>query len=155
MVPKQIGGVQPTLNLKCFNCYIHIPNFKMPTIKEVLQLTAIMLSLMISRILIFLLLRITVSLLDKINLINGEFCHLGWPQSLRFSLHILIPYHCFVNARVFILLYIWMASWSQFTLSMQVRGHNILYSYWFILGNTLFFQSLNFISPSAFVFRTV
>ena len=26
------------LNLKCFNCYMHIPSFKMPTLKHVWQL---------------------------------------------------------------------------------------------------------------------
>ena len=36
----------------------------------------------------------------KINLISGEFCHFGWPQSLGFSLHLLNQYCSFANARV-------------------------------------------------------
>ena len=38
MVPKHTGGLQPILNLKCFNHYMHIPSFKMPTIRHVWQL---------------------------------------------------------------------------------------------------------------------
>ena len=38
VVPKHTGGLQPILNLKHFNCYLHIPSFKMPTLKHVQQL---------------------------------------------------------------------------------------------------------------------
>ena len=38
VVPKHTGGLQPILNLKHFNCYMHIPSFKMPTLKNVQQL---------------------------------------------------------------------------------------------------------------------
>ena len=38
VVPKPTGGLWPILNLKCFNCYMHVPSFKMPTIRHVLQL---------------------------------------------------------------------------------------------------------------------
>ena len=38
VVPKHTGGLHPILNLKCFNCYMHIPSFKMPTLKNVWQL---------------------------------------------------------------------------------------------------------------------
>ena len=38
VVPKDTGGLWPILNLKCFNCYMHIPSFKMPTIRHVWQL---------------------------------------------------------------------------------------------------------------------
>ena len=37
-VPKCTGGLHPLLNLKWFNCYLHIPYFKMPTIRHVWQL---------------------------------------------------------------------------------------------------------------------
>ena len=37
VVPKFTGGIQPILNLKCFNYYLHIPYFKMPTIRHVWQ----------------------------------------------------------------------------------------------------------------------
>ena len=36
--PKCTGGLQPILNLKHFNHYMHIPSFKMPTIRHVWQL---------------------------------------------------------------------------------------------------------------------
>ena len=35
VVPKHTGGLCPILNLKHFNCYMHIPSFKMPTLKNV------------------------------------------------------------------------------------------------------------------------
>ena len=38
VVPKHAGGLQPILNLKHFNHYMHVPSFKMPTIRHVWQL---------------------------------------------------------------------------------------------------------------------
>ena len=38
VVPKCTGGLHPMLNLKHFNHYMHIPSFKMPTLKNVQQL---------------------------------------------------------------------------------------------------------------------
>ena len=38
VVPKHTGGLHPILNLKHFNCFMHIPSFKMPTLKNVWQL---------------------------------------------------------------------------------------------------------------------
>ena len=35
VVPNHTGGLWPILNLKQFNCYLHIPSFKMPTIRHV------------------------------------------------------------------------------------------------------------------------
>ena len=32
VVPKCTGGLCPMLNLKCFNRFMHIPSFKMPTL---------------------------------------------------------------------------------------------------------------------------
>ena len=38
VVPKHTGGLRPILNLKHFNCFMHIPSFKMPTLKKIWQL---------------------------------------------------------------------------------------------------------------------
>ena len=38
VVPKHTGGLCPILNLKHFNHYMHIPSFKMPTLKNIWQL---------------------------------------------------------------------------------------------------------------------
>ena len=38
VVPKHTGGLHPILNLKCFNHFMHISSFKMPTLKHVWQL---------------------------------------------------------------------------------------------------------------------
>ena len=35
VVPKHTGGHWPILNLKYFNHYMHVPSFKMPTIRHV------------------------------------------------------------------------------------------------------------------------
>ena len=40
VVPKHTGGLWPILNLKHFNCYMHIPSFKMPTIGHVWELNS-------------------------------------------------------------------------------------------------------------------
>ena len=34
VVPKHNGGIHPILNLKHFNRFMHIPSFKMPTLKN-------------------------------------------------------------------------------------------------------------------------
>ena len=38
VVPKHTGSLRPILNLKHFNHYMHVPSFKMPTLKHVWQL---------------------------------------------------------------------------------------------------------------------
>ena len=38
VVPKHTGGLCSILNLKHFNCYMYIPSFKMPTLKNIWQL---------------------------------------------------------------------------------------------------------------------
>ena len=38
VVPKHTGGPWPILNFKQFNCYLHIPSFKLHTIRHVQQL---------------------------------------------------------------------------------------------------------------------
>ena len=93
VVTKHTGGFQPILNLKQFNHYMHIPTFKMPTIRQVWQLiqqgnyTFLLIPRML--IYIFLLLSITIAfyiLFDNANLINGELCHLAWLHPYGFHL---------------------------------------------------------------------
>ena len=38
VVPKHTGGLWPILNLRHFNHYMHVPSFKMPSIRHVWQL---------------------------------------------------------------------------------------------------------------------
>ena len=38
VVSKHTGGLQPILNLKHLNHYMHVPSFKLPTIRHVWQL---------------------------------------------------------------------------------------------------------------------
>ena len=38
LVPTYTGGLCPIFNLKQFKCFMHIPTFRMPTIKQVWQL---------------------------------------------------------------------------------------------------------------------
>ena len=62
VIPKHTGGLWPILNLKQFNCYLHIPSFKMPTIQHVCSLfiMMIMLSPLISRMLIYIFLLLSI-----------------------------------------------------------------------------------------------
>ena len=49
------GGLHPILNLKCFNCFMYIPSFKMPTLKMYSSLSSrvILLFPLIYRMLIY------------------------------------------------------------------------------------------------------
>ena len=38
VVPRHTGGLQPILNLKTFNNYLHIPSFKKPSVRHVWHL---------------------------------------------------------------------------------------------------------------------
>ena len=38
VVPKHTGGLRPIFNMKHFNHFLHIPSFKMPTLKHIWQL---------------------------------------------------------------------------------------------------------------------
>ena len=62
VVLKHTGGFQPILNLKWFNHYLHIPSFKMPTIRICSSLFSmvIMFSPFISRILIYVFLLLNI-----------------------------------------------------------------------------------------------
>ena len=94
VVPKHTGGLWPMLNLRCFNCYMHVPSFKMPTIRDMsgsLFSIMIMLSPLIYRMLIYIFLLLSIIIvsydfLAQMCLISGRFCLLGWLQPLRFSL---------------------------------------------------------------------
>ena len=152
VVTKHTGGLQPILNLNQFNHYLHIPSFKMPTIKRVWQLIqwGIMLSPLISRMFIYMFLKLSIIiffyiLFGTVHHISERFYLLGWPQPLGFSQPSLNLSCSFAVTKVSILLSIWMTSWSWFILSGQVRGlTHCCVPYWFTLDYTLFFPSLTF-----------
>ena len=109
----------------------------------------IMLSPLISRMLIYIFLLLSIiiifyDLFGTIHYISGWFCLLGWLQPLGFSQPSLNLSCSFAIARGSILLSIWMTSWSWFALSGQVRG--LAHFYWFILDYILLFPSLTFTS---------
>ena len=117
VVPLCTGSLQPILNPRQFNCYMHIPTFKILLSDRNGNLfnKVIKLFLLISRMLIyiFLLLSITVTcyiLFDNTNLISGRFCHLSWLQMLGFSLHLANKCCSFGDAMIFVLLLIWIKS---------------------------------------------
>ena len=92
VVPKHTGGLRPILNLKHFNCFMHILSFKMPTLKTVRSLSSrvIMPFPLIFRMPIYMfpLLSIIASfyvLFGIMCLISGGFCLLDLPQPLGFS----------------------------------------------------------------------
>ena len=85
--------------------------------------------------------------------ICGRFYPLGLPQPLGF-LHPSQNLFCsFAVAKVCILLFIWMTSWSLFTLSGQVRGHTCFcVPCWSVLVYTSIFPSWTFASLSPLLF---
>ena len=130
VVPKHPGGLQPILNLKHFNCYMHVPSFKMPTIRHVWQLFqhddyAFSIDLQDAYLHI------------PIVKHHHHFLQFVWP-SVPYQLKVL-PFGLATAPWVFtaltktyfvplpsqgfsILLSIWVTSWSWFVLSRQVRG---------------------------------
>ena len=121
--------------------------FKMPTIKQTWQLIeqgyTILLSPLTLRMFtcIFLMWSIIIifcNLFGKTNFINGLFCHLGLLHPLRFLL-LLNPYCFFAVAKVFILSFILMISFSWVALSVQARAHNP-----FVLAISLSWVTCNF-----------
>ena len=150
VVPKHTGGLWPILNLKWFNCYLHIPSFKMPTIRHVWQLIQhgdYALSIdpedAYLHIPIVKLYHHFYNVFGAICHISVKFNHLGWPQSQEFSQPSL-NISCFLAIKtVCVLLSIWMTSWSWFTLSVQVRRliHFCALN-WFALDFLLIFPSL-------------
>ena len=128
VVPKCTGGLHPILNLKGFNCFIHIPSFKMPTLKYVWQLIqqgdfafSIYLQDAYLHVPIVKHHHHFLHFVCTMCLISRRFYPLGLPQPLGFYIphktyFVPLPLHC-------VLLSIWMTSWSLFALSGQVRGH--------------------------------
>ena len=91
VVRKHTGGLHPILNLKCFNHYMHITSFKMPTLKNIWHLSSrvILFFPLIYRMLIYIfpLLSIIMGfyiLFGIMCLISGRFYPLGLPQPLGF-----------------------------------------------------------------------
>ena len=130
VVPKHTGGLRPILNLKRFNCYMHIPSFKMPTLKTVRQLIqqsdyAFSIDLQDAYL--------HVPIVKH----HHQFLHFVWhnvpyqwrvlPFGLatapRVSHPSLNPFYSFAITKVCVLSSIWMISWSLFALSGQVKGH--------------------------------
>ena len=153
VVPKHTGGLQPILNFKQFNHYLHIPSFKMPTdMSDSLFSMVIMLSPLISRMLIhiFLLLSIIIifyNFLKQYTIsVDGFTFWAGFSQtSLNLS-------WSFAVTRVSTLLSIWMTSWFWFALIGQVRGlTHFLCLCCFALDYILILPDLTFVSPIFFV----
>ena len=93
---------------------------------------------------IFILLSIIISfyiLSGRVNLISGKFCLVDSLWAPGFSLYLLNPFLFLVSVRVFVVIYIWMISWSWFAVSIWQIGHYLFCtSYCFILVNILINQ---------------
>ena len=121
---------------------------KMPTIRHVWQLFSmvIMLSPLISRMLIYIFLLLSIiiffyTLLAQYTISVGSFTFWVWPQPLGFSWLSLNLSCSFAITEVSMLLSIWMTSWSWFSLRGQVRGlSHFCALYWFALDYILIFQ---------------
>ena len=155
VVLKCTGGLWSILNLKQFNCYLHIPSFKIPTIGHVWQLIqhgdyAFCIDLQDAY------LHVPIvkqqhhfyDLFGMICHISVRFYLLDWPQPLGFSQSSLNLSCSFAITRFSILLFIWMTSWSWFTL----RGlTHFCVLYWFASGCILNFPSLTIALHKIFV----
>ena len=119
VVPKGISGLKPICNLRHFNNYLHIPSFKMPTIRHVWQLIqcddyAFSIDLQDA----YLHIPIVKHHCHFLQFVwhnlpyQWKVYHLGWPQHLRFSQPSLNQSCSFAVTRVCILVSIWMTSWS-------------------------------------------
>ena len=128
-VPKHTGGLWPIVNLKWFNCYLHIPSFKIPTIRHIHWLIqhgdyAFSIDLWD----VYLHFPIVkhhhhfYDLFGNICHISGSFYLMGWPQAQGFSQPPLNLFSSFAIARVSVLLSIWITFWSWFALNGQVKG---------------------------------
>ena len=117
VVRKCTGGLQPILNLKRFNHYMHIPSFKMPTLRQVWQLIqhgdyAFSIDLQDAYLHIPIVKHhhCFLCLFGIMCLISGWSYLLGWP--LGFFQPSANLFCSFAIARVCILLSICMTSWS-------------------------------------------
>ena len=119
---------------------------------KVIMLFQLMLVMLIY---IFPLLNILYILFGNTNLVNGRFWYLGWLHLLGFPLHLQNPHWSFANTRVFVL-YIWIISLYWLTQSMLARVYESFCAlYYFIMDCIIIFPSLNLISLSTFLFRTL
>ena len=100
------------LLLRCllFDRYSNLSN-------RVVMLSPLVFMILTYTLLLFNIIIACCILFDEINLISGRVCHLGLLQPLGFQL-LLNPYCFFASARVLILLFIWMMSFSWFALGM-------------------------------------
>ena len=73
----------------------------------------------------------------------------------RISPHSLNPYCFFAITRVFVLLFIWMISWSQLALCVLSREVKPCVLSWFVLDNVLIFQAQTQSDTAIFFFRTL
>ena len=147
------------LNPKCFNLYMHIPSFKMPTLKHVWQHIkygdyAFSIDLQDA----YLHIPIVKHHHHFLHFVwhnvpyQWKFYLLGLPQPLGF-LHPSPNLFCsFAISRVCVLLSIWMTSWSLFALGGWVRGHACFcVPCWSVLVYISIFPSLTFASLRPFV----
>ena len=114
MVPKHSGSLHPILSLKQFNCYMHTPFFRIPTIKKVKQLLQQGdYAFFIDRKDVYLHILVEehhccffLWFVWQNMLYQWRFCHVGLLQTLGFSLLLLNLYCSSAIARVFALLFI-------------------------------------------------
>ena len=140
VVPKCTGGLWPILSLKWFNHYLYIPSFKMSTIRHVWQLIqhgdyAFSIDLQDTNLHIPIVEHhhhFFLQFFGTICHIIGKFYLLGWLKSLGFLQPSLNLSCSFTGTTFYVLLSIWMISWSWFALSGQVRG---LAHFFFLIGS--------------------
>ena len=134
-----VSGPYLTLSDLIFICIYLLLRCLLSDMSGNLFAMVILLSLLISRMLIYIFLLFSVivifyNLFGTMHHVSGKFYHLGWPQPIGFLQPSLNLCCSFVVTRVSTLLSIWMISWSWFALSGQERGlTHFCVLYWFTL----------------------
>ena len=82
VIPKDIGGLSLILSLKQYNCYMHIPTFKIPTKHSNLFKNVIMSFLLIPRVFICIVLLLKTIIIFAFCLQNKPYQHIFLPFGL-------------------------------------------------------------------------
>ena len=117
VIPEHTGGLPPILNLKQCNHYLHIPSFKMPTLGHVQHLQDADLHIPIVKHHHFFLWFVWHNIPYQ-----WKVLPFGLNTAPRVLAVLTKPVLFLCHCKGYILLSIWMTSWSWFALSGHVRG---------------------------------
>ena len=128
VVPKHTGGLRPILNLKHFNCFMHIPSFKMSTLKNIWLLIqqgdfAFSIDLQDAYLHVPIVKHCCFLCFVWHNVpYQWKVLPFGHATAPRVFTSLTKPIFFFCHHKGLHIVIFWMTSWSLFALSGQVRG---------------------------------